>query len=224
MGTLPWRLVTVDIDGTLTRGHGWAPIADAFGVRDRFDRTTERFRARAIDEDEHLCDLLDLATGRTVDEVLAVVAATPKLDGIAEGVTELHRGGARVALLSHNPTYVTAYYRSAFGFDDDEGVEVPLLERGRIGPPSGVHADKLASLHALLRRGSASPAEVVHVGDGWADVTLFPYVGGGIAVNTRWPDVAAAADVALVTTDFRDVVRAVGGLLPRPPTKSTGFL
>jgi phosphoserine phosphatase len=212
---LPWRLVTVDIDGTLTVGHGWAEIADAFGRRAEYDRSQGRFFAHEIGEDQHLGNLLALATGRKVAELEAVLARTPVLDGIRAGVAALTREGAYVALLSHNPDYVLDWYRRSFGFVDGEGVPVPVAADGTIAPPGPVHAGKAAGLAALLARSGASYRTTAHIGDGWADAELFPTVGGGVAVNTRLPEVARAADVALTTRDFGDVVRALERLRPR---------
>ena len=56
-----WRLVTVDIDGTLTRVHGWREIARAFGRDAEYELSNRRFFAREIGEDEHLEDLLRIA-------------------------------------------------------------------------------------------------------------------------------------------------------------------
>lgn len=215
MGPFPWRLVTVDIDGTLTRGHGWRPIAVAFERLAAFEDSNRRFYAHEIGEDEHLANILGIATGHTIAEVEALVDRTPKLDGIVEGVHELQARGARVALLSHNPSYVTRCYRQTFGFDDDEGVDAQALRDGRIGPPVGVHADKRAGLKLLLGRAGVPSTETVHIGDGWSDARVFPEVGGGIALNSPLPDVRAEADLALSTDDFRVVVAALGRLAPR---------
>jgi phosphoserine phosphatase len=215
VGEYPWRLVTVDIDGTLTIVHGWREIAVAFGRLPAYEGSQRRFAAREIGEDEHLADLLDLATGHTVVEVETVVARTPKLEHITEGIRELHRLGARVALLTHNPPYVTGYYRRTFGFDDEEGVAGPPVVAGVIGPPLSVQADKLGGLRALLTRTQLSPSRVVHVGDGWSDAEVFPRVGGGLALNSTLPEVNHAADVSLRTQDFEDVVTALGRITPR---------
>lgn len=138
---IPWRLVTVDLDGTLTRGHGWRGIARAFGRLDAYDETSRKFFAHEIEEDAHLADLLDDATGHTVTEVEALVARTPKLRGIREGIRNLPKDGARVALLTHHPTYVVEWYRRTFGVDDSEGVDAQTIDRGTIGPPTRVRAD-----------------------------------------------------------------------------------
>jgi len=211
-----WRLVTVDIDGTLTRSHGWKELATAFGRLDAFRETNRRFFAHEISEDEHLSNLLEIASGHTVAEVESVVERTPKLRGIREGVTQLHDRDARAALLTHNPTYVADWYRRTYGFDDSEGVTTQSVEGGRIGPPGDVRADKPGGLRALLSRQEVPPSSVVHVGDGWSDAEVFRLVGGGVAVNSPLPEVNRAADLALATEDFRDVVEALSRLIPRP--------
>jgi phosphoserine phosphatase len=137
------------------------------------------------------------------------------LSGIAEGVAELHALGSRVALLTHNPSYVVDYYRRTFGFDDAEGVRAQTTEAGRIGPPRGVRADKPGGLGALLARAGVEPRAVAHVGDGWSDAEVFRLVGGGIALNSSLADVNQAADRVVRTGDFRDVIRALRTLSPR---------
>lgn len=212
---LAWRLVTVDIDGTLTRRHGWAEIAEAFGRDEEFREVVHRFRAGATSTDEYVGGLLALARDHSVEEVEAILDRTPKLDGIAEGVDELRGTGCRVALLSHNPTYVTAWYQRRFGFDDAAGTAVPAAVRGPIGRPGRVRADKAAGLAALLGRAGGEARTTVHIGDGLSDAELFGRLGGGIALNASSPAVRAAADLALSTDDFRDVVGAVRRLAPR---------
>jgi phosphoserine phosphatase len=215
VGDYPWRLVAVDIDGTLTLVHGWREVAVAFDRLPDFDRSQHRFFAHEIGEDEHLSDLLNLATGHTVREVEAVVARTVKLDHISEGVRQLHDLGARAALLSHNPWYVTGFYRRTYGFDDEEGVAGQSVVDGVIGRPSHIRADKLGGLAALCARMSVLPSRVVHVGDGWSDAEVFQRVGAGVALNSRLADVNGAADLVLSTRDFAEVVAALGHLVPR---------
>jgi len=211
----PWRLVTVDIDGTLTLVHGWREIAIAFGRLPEFNATNRQFAANEIGEDQHLTNLLEIADGHTVEEVDAVLRTTPKLSGITEGVRELHEQGARVALLSHNPSYVAEWYERTFGFDDFDAVDAQEVDHGRIGPCTGVHADKPGGFRALVTRSGATPPQGVHVGDSWSDAEVFRIAGGGVALNSRDPEVNRLADLALSTRDFRDVVRGLSRLVPR---------
>ena len=215
MTPFPFRMVTVDIDGTLTQGHGWKFLAERTGRLQEYEATTRQFFAHEVDEDRHLRALLDLANGLREGEVDEILSATPKIGGISEAVEALQAGGATVALLSHNPGFVCDWYRRRFGFDDGEGTSGSGFVVGRVHSTGPVRADKLGGLARLLRRHAVDAAAVLHVGDGWADARVFPRVGGGIALNSRLPEVEAAADLALRTDDLRTVVDAAARLTPR---------
>ena len=214
-GGFPFRLITVDVDGTLTRVHGWRAIAQAFGREPEFDATNRRFFAREISEDEHLRNLLDIAVGHTVSEVERVLEATPVIGGIGETVRELHQRGSRVALLTHNPLYVAHWYQRRFGFDDAEGTDGRWVVDGQIRDGGPVRADKRSGLARLRARWGASPPEVAHVGDGWADAKLFPLVGAGISLNSRLPDVDRAADAAVHAESLTAILPILDHLTPR---------
>jgi phosphoserine phosphatase len=205
----PWRMVTVDIDGTLTLRHGWRVIAERFGRVPRYERTMARVRAREAGEDETIANLVSIAEGHTVAEVEEALAATPRLSGIPEGVRRLHEAGLVVALLTHNPPYVTAWYRAWAGFDDAAGMRGTQSTAPTIGRPVGFRADKSGGLSDLLSDHRVAALSVVHVGDARPDAEIFPLVGGGVAVNPKYPDVRAAADVTVETTEFGAVVDAV---------------
>lgn len=215
MPRAPWKLVTIDIDGTLTTVHGWRVLAERRGRLAEYERSNRRFFSHEIGEDEHLRDLLEIAVGMPLREVADVLEATPKLTGIGEAVEGLHAREMRVALLTHNPSYVCAWYRDRFGFDDFEGTPGADLDEGRVGGVGVVHADKPAGLERLSRRLGIRPSETVHVGDGWADAALFPSVGAGVALNSRLPEVRAAADRALDAPDLRALLPELDGLRPR---------
>ncbi len=211
MTSPPWRMATVDIDGTLTTVHGWRELARQFGREEEFRSLVRRFRSGQLDEDGELTGLLELTEGRTLVEVERVLARTPKLANIPEGVARLHAEGLRVALLTHNPPYVTEWYRRFAGFDDAAGLVGRQPVGVLIGRPEGVHGDKLGGLALLCRRQGAWPSEVVHVGDSEADAAVFPRVGEGIALNARRPETERAADLSLHTQDFQEVVDAILG-------------
>jgi phosphoserine phosphatase len=210
-----WPLVTVDIDGTLTTIHGWKAIADSLGRTSQFERTQRRFLAHEIDEDEHLKDMLEIAEGRSLAEIEEALAQTPRISKIAEGVAALHAGGARVALLTHNPPYVCEWYCVRYGFDEFEGTGAQPIAGRIIQAPEHVHADKPAGLRRLVERNNISARQVVHVGDGWADSALFPLVGRFVALNSGLPDVERVADLVLHTQDFSEVAEAIETLRPR---------
>ncbi len=205
----PWRLITVDIDGTLTLVHGWKVIAERFGRVELYERTMARIRSREAGEDETIRKLLSIAEGHTVAEVERAIASTPLLTGLPEGVRRLHGAGMRVALLTHNPPYVTDWYRAFAGFDDAGGLRGVQVTQPTIGTSVGVATDKPGGLAGLVTRNGVTTAEVVHVGDARPDAAIFPLVGAGVALNARSTSVREAADLVIDTADFGEVVSAL---------------
>jgi phosphoserine phosphatase len=213
----PWKLVTTDIDGTLTVVHGWGVIAAAVGRSKDYEEVNRRFRGGGVSEEDHLRDLLELAVGAPWSTVRGALEATPRVHRIREAVGELQRLGARVALLTHNPGYVCQWYQEAFGFDAYDGTPgAPVLD-GHIGPLGEIRADKRVGMQNLLRRFSVDPMEAVHVGDALPDALVFPHVGGGVALNSRSVVVEGAADLSLRTDDLTVLVRRLQTLVPRRP-------
>ncbi len=213
-------MVSIDVDGTLTTVHGWRFIAERLGRTAEFERTNAAFFAHREDEDEHLRHLLGAATGLPLSRLVPLLEATPKLTGISEAVRELVSLGLRPVLLTHNPHYIGRWYAERFGFVDWDGTSAgpdPEVDGGVIRPPGAIRADKIGGLARLMgRAGIRDPREVAHAGDGWADATIFPRVGFGIAVNSELPEVDRAADAVLRITDLRPLVGTLRSATPRP--------
>ncbi|MCI4339850.1 MAG: haloacid dehalogenase-like hydrolase [Thermoplasmata archaeon] len=222
MPSLPYRLVTVDLDGTLTRVHGWRLLAKAFGKEAEYEATNRQFFAHAISEDQHLKHLLDLAVGHTIPEVEAVLERTPRVVRIRETVEALQQGGTRVALLTHNPSYVCDWYVRQFGFDAAEGTDGTVVEGETITASGPSLADKRTGLGRLARRWAIPPPAIAHVGDGWADAALFPLVGAGIAFNSPLPDVEARADAVVRDGSLSAILPVLERLPPRPVVEGDG--
>ena len=214
--------MTFDLDGTLTRVHGWRLIARAFGREPEYDASNRRFFAHEISEDVHLKHLLDLAVGRTLPEVEQVLAATPLVAGIPETLAALQARGSRVALLTHNPSYVCDWYRRSFRFDDAVGTEGTRFDGTKIVDSGPARANKRAGLLELEGRWGVSPTEVAHVGDGWADAEIFPLVGAGIAFNSVLPDVERRADGVVRSGSLADVLPVLERLRPRGVVEGAG--
>ena len=222
MPPVPFRLVTVDLDGTLTRVHGWRLLARAFGREAEYDATNRRFFAHELSEDAHLKNLLDLAVGRTVPEVEEILSRTPLVDGIPETVEALQGEGVRVALLTHNPTYVCDWYVRNFGFDAAEGTDGTVLDGATIADSGPALADKRNGLRRLEERWNLPGRAVAHVGDGWADAALFPFVGLGIAFNSPLPDVEARADAVVRAGSLAAILPVLRGRRPRAEVEPVG--
>jgi phosphoserine phosphatase len=218
-----WDLTTFDIDGTLTRVHGWFVLAERVHRLPEYERSNRRFFAHEIGEDEHLLDLLRLSEGLRRAELAEILESTPRIGGIREAVSAWHERGTRVALLTHNPDFVCEWYAERFGFDGFAGTTVGGPPGEPIRLPPGVHADKISGLRELCERWELPPTRVAHVGDGWADARVFPLVGAGVALNSTLPEVREAADLCVDTDDIRELPTELDLVLPRPRPVPTSF-
>jgi phosphoserine phosphatase len=215
MSTFPYRLVCVDIDGTLTRGHGWATMADRLGRVPLYAQTAALYRAGKVDEDTHLQNLFAITEGVSLADLSAILEATPKVGGIERGVRRLHELGANVALLTHNPTFITDWYLRKFGFDAADGLRgSPPVVDGVIARAERPRSDKVGGLDRLCGHFGVTRLDAAHVGDGRADALVFPLVALGIAFGTTLPDVRAAADVCVDVPEFPEVVRVLESTPP----------
>jgi phosphoserine phosphatase len=217
MSDYPWKLITVDLDGTLTLGHGWAFIATELGRQKEYRAINEAYLTGNVGEPEHLQRLLALARGYCVAEIEAILDRAPRVLGIAETVSALHTSGARVALLTHNPEYICAWYVRRFSLDGFAGTPIPPPGNGPIEEPGPVRVDKLAGLASLLERWQAPAMSAAHVGDGRADASVSPYVGAGIAFNPADETVAKAADATVRSGSLESILPVLGRLHPRRP-------
>ena len=207
--------MTVDIDGTLTRGHGWKFLAEGLDRLPAYEDTRRRFSKGEIGEDQHLTNLMRITQGVALSTVEKLLANTPRIEGIGSGLQILHRAGVTTALLTHNPEYVCRWYQTRFGFDDFEGTSGQAVVDGTISAPRNIHAAKSVGLLRLCDRLQVPPTGVVHIGDSRSDAVVFPLVGAGVALNASSSSVEESADLALHLDDFRDLVRSLGRIAPR---------
>lgn len=205
----PFRLVSFDIDGTLTLGHGWKFLADQTGRNADYERLHARFADGRAGEDEHLREMLGFAEGLQVDRLARILEETPKVHGIAETTRELKEAETIPVLLTHNPPLIAGWYARRFGFAATDGTlnaPRPATRDGRVLPSGPIRTDKIGGLQRLLARFGVAPSEAAHVGDSRPDAQLFPLVAYGLAVNPSSPAVAAAADQSVRIDDLREVL------------------
>jgi phosphoserine phosphatase len=201
-------MVTFDIDGTLTIGHGWYYIAGMLGRGKDYLNSTRLYRSGRIGEGEHLNNLLNLAAGRTVDDIAGILEKVPLIDNISEGITQLKDEGFGTYLLTHNPEYVCTWYARRFGFDgymcSAQKVDGKTILRAESAAP-----DKLAWLDRFCLGRGLRQEKILHIGDSASDRRVFIRTGLGIAVNTRDRSVISSATAHLNTTDMNDIVEKV---------------
>ncbi len=115
------------------------------------------------------------------------------LPDIAQGVHAMKESGAKVCLLTDQPS-VLCDYLGRWGLIDAICSPVTVKEGACVDIDA--RFDKWANLDARLRDWNLDPSEVCHVGNGSNDVPVWNQVGQSIAVFAE-PEVAEHANVDL---------------------------
>ncbi len=202
------KIVTFDIDGTLTIGHGWFYIASLLGKADEYLEYTAMFRSGRTGEAEHLSNLLSIAEGVPVLKIHSILRSVPKLRNLSAAVRMLSANGLETMLLTHNPQYVCEWYEKRFGFSDHGSAYQPV-ENGVVCRAGTLRPDKVAWLKQMCAERRISPRDVLHVGDSASDAAVFRATGSGIAVNSREGETTGSAAAAINTTDMKDVAKLI---------------
>jgi len=113
------------------------------------------------------------------------------LPGIAEGVRRIRATGARVCLLTDQPSTVTDFL-GRWGLTD--AVCSPVTVHEGVQTAIDARFDKLANLRRHLDAWGIDAARVCHVGNGSNDVPVWGAVGGSVAAFAP-PGVARHAAV-----------------------------
>ncbi|MGQ0535979.1 MAG: HAD family hydrolase [Methanobacteriota archaeon] len=210
---IPYRFITIDLDGTLVSGTVYEHVAAGLGKRaviQALDRDLDAGRIALPDWNERGFELF---RGMEVQKAHETLAAAPWIRNIPEAVHELKHLGLEVGVLTDNPRFMVEVL-SLKGFDHLVCADSKVAD-GLVVARQGKD-DKLANLKDYCRDRHWTLHETIHVGNGTNDVPVFRAAGHSIAVNPEKPVVSESArDVIPRLTDLRQVVEAVRRHLDR---------
>lgn len=207
----PFRVVTLDLDGTLLTTTCFQEVAAALGKLDAIKALDEEYFGGRQTLAENFWAEYQLLVGTPLDLAEQAMRKGPWLQGIPEGVQQMRELGLRVGLLTDQPRFLA---RLAEPTLDPLLCSEGGIEQGRIALPLDYREDKGANLRAWCRAHHVDLESVIHCGNGSNDIPVFERVGLGVAVNPAEAGVARRADIALEgVKDLREVAGALGQAL-----------
>lgn len=202
-----FRLVTLDLDGTLLATTCFLEVAKAIGKADEVRRLDELYLSGKMGLAENFHAEFGLLAGTPVARAEAALRQGPWMQRIPEGVADLRALGLRVGLLTDQPRVLASLAEPSL---DPVLCSEGGVHEGKLGPPVEYREDKAANLRAWCKAHQVDLETVIHCGNGSNDIPVFERVGLAVAVNPASPEVARRADVALEgVQDLREVARAV---------------
>ncbi len=188
------KLITLDLDGTLLPDDTvFAAVLRESGKAAEVAASDAAYFAGEISLEQCFWQQWDWIKDLSLADCHRALRKAAWLPGISEGVRAMKATGAKVCLLTDQPSILTDFL-GRWGLIDAICSPVKIKE----GHPVSIEArfDKLDNLKQHCAEWGIDLADVVHVGNGSNDVPVWKAVGQGIAVYAE-PDVAAHADVDL---------------------------
>lgn len=192
------RLAVLDLDGTLKQAESpYQFLHERLGVVHLARANRQLALAGKISYGEWLARDVALWAGQPVARLRELLAQNPYLPGAPELLRALKAAGVIVALVSAGFTLNTDPVVAEFGLDyvlaNELCVRDGILEGTAINhvPEGG----KAAFACGLMARLGISPGETLAAGDTRGDLELFDCAGLRVAVNPKWPELRARADV-----------------------------
>lgn len=206
------KLIVMDIDSTLINEEVIDLLGEEAGVGERVAAITERAMRGELDFSEALQERVGLLAGldsEVFDRTFARVTFTP---GALELVSEAHRRGWKVGVVSGG------FHEVADRIVEAAGIDYCLANRlevvggkltGKLAAEIVTKELKLASLKAWAAELGLSMEDTVAIGDGANDIPMILAAGTGIAFCAK-PAVQEAAPNCLNERNLMRVFDFIG--------------
>jgi phosphoserine phosphatase len=201
------RLVSFDLDGTILRGRilDYARIPGA--LHRRIQEIDNLMDEGKIAYEESLRVEYALFSGMRVDAIAPDPDKLPLINDLNETVERLKNAGARVVILTDNPSFAAEPLKK-HGFQDIIATEAEI-SNGVLTGAAKVLANKLAGLREYCIRHRIELSACAHVGDWTNDIIVFDNVGLSVAFNPSEESVSKAATHTVKSDSLLDVYRVL---------------
>ncbi len=202
------KLVVFDLDSTLIDAEGIDEIAKLAGKEEEIRKITKKAMEGEIPFNEALKKRVKLLKGLEIEKVEEVANSLPLMKGAKETIEELRKHGIKTGVVSGGFDIVVNKIKNELGLDYAISNKL-IVENGKLtGEVVGPIVDeesKGEALEEIAEKVGVDLSEVVAVGDGANDISMFRRAGLAIAFNSK-PKVSSAADVVVLEKDLREIL------------------
>ncbi len=202
------KLVVFDLDSTLIDAEGIVEFAKLAGKEEEIREITEKTMRGEIPFSEALKKRVELLKGLEIEKLEEVANSLPLMRGAKETIEELRKHGIKTGVVSGGFDIVVNRIKKELGLDYAISNKLVVKNGKLTGEFAGPITDeesKGEALEEIAQKAGIDLSEVVAVGDGANDISMFRRAGLSIAFNSK-PKVSNAADVVIFEKDLREII------------------
>ncbi|MBR8465104.1 phosphoserine phosphatase SerB [Campylobacter sp. faydin G-140] len=205
------KLCVFDFDSTIMDGETIDMLATAYGVGDEVSAITKKAMAGELDFFESLSRRVALLKGMSLSKATEICANLPPMNGAKELITNLKSHGIRVVIFSGGFHLATDVMKERLGYDESFA---NILHHkngvlsGLVGGEMMFEASKGEMMQRLSRLLNLNKNEIMCVGDGANDLSMFEYSGLKIAFCAK-EILKQKADHCIDSKDMRDLLNLI---------------
>ncbi|MFW9844174.1 MAG: HAD family hydrolase, partial [Candidatus Thorarchaeota archaeon] len=173
------KLVVFDVDGTLTQHNSvWWRLHELFGTTKEGRLYYDQYFAGEIDYEQWADYDAALWTGKSVSEVMEIVAATQLVPGVRETITTLTQHGIKTAILSGGLDIMADNIAQRAGIEYVLTNKLGIKNNVLTGTVENIigWAEKAKYIHTILDHFGVTLEETAFVGDGRNDMSVLSIV------------------------------------------------
>jgi phosphoserine phosphatase len=206
-----FKLVTFDLDGTLTREASiWEYIHKRLGKWYGFAEDYQnQFLAGKISYEEFCERDAQVWKGMRVGKLLEIVMTVPFRPGVDELIYYLKQKGLKLSMVSSGLSLLSDWVHHNYGFDYSVSNDL-LHENGILTGRVKIQVQydkKREWVKKILKKFGVKPEEVIAIGDSKGDMDMFQMVGFSVAFNSSCCELEQIATVCVRSQNLADIIR-----------------
>ncbi len=201
------KLVVFDLDSTLIDAESIDEFAKIVGKESEVAEITDKAMKGEISFREALKKRVELLRGVELKKIEEVANSLPLMPGAKETIEELKKHEIKTGVVSGGFDVIVERVKRELGLDYAISNKL-IIKNGVVDGVEGPITDEEAkgkALEEIAEQAGVELNEVVAVGDGANDISMFKKAGLAIAFNSK-PKVRDAADVVISSKNLTEIL------------------